>query len=41
MWKCIKCTYTIKTPPIPRTCPQCGEVMGIRQVELKDVTVRK
>lgn len=41
MHRCTVCKYTVKTPPVPRTCPQCGEANTIRAIQLKDIAVTK
>jgi rubrerythrin len=41
MYKCRNCIYTVKTPPVPRTCPQCSSTKGFTAVQLKDIAVKK
>ena len=43
MYKCTECSYTVRTPPVPRTCPQCGQNMDMKpiRVKLEDLMVKK
>ena len=43
MYKCTECPYTIKAPPVPKTCPQCGHDIDLTpiQIKLEDLMVKK
>ena len=43
MYKCTECPYTVRASPVPKTCPQCGQDMNTKpiQVKLEDLMVKK
>ncbi len=41
MYRCKDCNYVVKTPPVPRKCPQCKSPIVMMDVQLKEIAVKK